>query len=223
MNHLKSTHAFDGPMYVGTNTLGRPLTSAESKELASFLRKHDFAGASLIALNFASKLARNKARAQDSLDRAYVRLIEQGWNSSEVTLAKCLCRFVWSEHTHARREDAARGKAEERFLREHGIDHSGGEAPSVEDYAVRLETEREEEARDAARLDALKGAFVEAGDQVNLMWLQYRLDGVDEPREMAKRSGLEPEDFYRAADRRNRHVERLLAAERGAKKNKEDN
>jgi hypothetical protein len=203
-------------MYVGTNRLGRPLTDAEEQELGSLLRKHDWEGASSIAMNFAFKKTRNHAAAQDLRDRARGRLIEQGWDPRVVALAKCLCRFVWSEYHNARREDGTRRKAEEGFLREQGLDHSGG-VPSVEDFAIRLEREQEEEAHNKRRSAALRAAFTKANDTMNLLWLEYWLSGVDEPGEMARLSGHEPEDFYRAADRRKRHVNRLLAAEHGAK------
>ncbi len=217
MNIQKQTAAFEGPKYVGTNALGRPLTRLESRQLASLLRANDLAGASSIALNFAFKKTRSMAAAQDLRDRAYMRLVEQGWDPRVVTLAKCLCRFVWSEQTNAIREDATRRKAEEGFLREQGLDRSDAGVPSIEDFAVRLETEQAEESRAKERTAALRAAFIEAGDKLNLLWLDYYLAGVEEPREMARLSNREPEEFYRAADRRNRHVNRLLAAERGAK------
>jgi hypothetical protein len=213
---LKLTTAFVGPTYVGTNRLGRPLTAAEGKALGSLLRQHDFAGASLIALNFAFKLARNKAAAQDLRDRSHVRLVEQGWDPPAVALPKCLCRFVWSEHMNVRREDTSRRKAEEVFLREQEI-HHGGAARSVEDFAVRLETEQEEDARTKRCVGALRSAFVQADDTINLLWLDSWLDGVEQPGEMATRSGRDVGEFYRAAERRNRHMKRLLAAESGAK------
>ena len=104
MDILKPTTAFLGTMYVGTNRLGRALTTPEKRDFASLLRKHDFVGASLVSLNFAFKLSRSRPAAQDLRDRAHVRLVEQGWDPGIVTLAKCLCRFVWSEHTHEKRE-----------------------------------------------------------------------------------------------------------------------
>jgi hypothetical protein len=211
---LKPT-AFLGTMYVGTNALGRPLTAPERKELASLLRKHDFVGASVVSLNFAFKLTRSRPDAQDLRDRANRRLIEQGWDPGMVTLAKCLCRFVWSEHMNGQRERVAARKAEEVFLREQEIDRSA--SPSAEDLAVRLETERWKEEHAAKRVASLRDAFVQAGDKVNQLWLDHWLAGVEEPGEMARLSGRDVSDFYRAADRRKRHVLRLLAAESGAK------
>jgi hypothetical protein len=130
-----------------------------------------------------------------------------------VTLAKCLCRFVWSEHTHEKRERVAARRAEDGLLREQGIGQSA--APSAEDLAARLETQAREEERAVKRSASLRAAFVKAGDSVNQIWLDSWLAGVDSPAEMARSSGYDVSDFYRAADRRKRHVARLLAAEGG--------
>ena len=213
MESFKPTTAFIGPMYVGTDALGRALTDGESKALSSLLRKHDFVGASLVALNFAFRLRRNRAAAQDLQGRAQYRLVRQGWDPIKVTLAKCLCRFVWSEHTNMRVEDATRRKAEEGFLREQGLQHSA----SPEDLATRLATEQEEEERGKRKFDALRAAFVAADDHVNIRWLDYTLEGIREPAEMARKSGLDVREFYRATDRRNRHIARLAAAESSGK------
>jgi hypothetical protein len=212
---FKPTTAFVGTRYVGTDRLARPLTEAENKNLSALLRKHDFVGASQVSLRFAFTLTHSKPAAQDLQGRASRRLLRQGWDPSVVTLAKCLCRFVWSEHTHEKRESVTARKAEEAFLREQGIDHH--DAPSAEDQVTRLETEQEEEARGKQRIESLRSAFVEAEDKINLLWLDYRLAGVTEPSEMARLSGHDVSEFYRAADRRKRHTRRLIAAQGGAK------
>jgi hypothetical protein len=131
-----------------------------------------------------------------------------------VTLVNCLCRFVWSEHTHEARENATRRKAEETFLREQSIHQ--GDAPSAEDRITQAETEEQEEARAKQQLDSLRSAFVAAGDEVNLLWLDYRLASIDEPSDMARLSGRDVGEFYRAAERRKRQTARLLAAQGGA-------
>jgi hypothetical protein len=212
---VKPSSLFIGTAYVGTDRLGRKLTDAEKEDLAAFLRKHDFVGASAESLRFAISLRRDRAGGKDLQGRANLRLFRQGWDPATTTLAKCLFRFVWSEHTHWNREIRTSRKAEEVFLREQAIDHSA--APSIEDFAVRLETEREEEEHGKQCIAALRASFVDAGDAVNLLWLKYRLSGIDEPGVMARLSGHEPSEFYLAADRRKRHTARLIAAESDAK------
>ena len=215
MEPPKPTTAFIGTLYVGTDRLERPLTDSEKKELAARLREHDFVGASLVALRFAFKLRRSRQAAQDLRGRANLRFVRQGWDSLVVTLVKCLCRFVWSEHTHAEREDATARKATDIFLREQNVhDLDKGDAPSAEDWALRLEAERQEEAHAKEQIESLRAAFVAAGDEINVLWLDFRLAGVVEPAEMERLSGRPVAEFYRAADRRKRHP-RLIAPQGG--------
>jgi hypothetical protein len=202
---------------VGTDKLGRAFTDDERKVFSALLREHDFVGACLIALRFAFKLRHAIAAAQDLLGRAKLRLVRQGWDPNEVPLVKVLCRFVWSEHTHQLEETAAARRAEEVFLRD-----QESSAPSPEDLALRVERERAEEERAAKHIDALRASFEAAKDEVNLLWLKFKLEDIDEPKEMAHLSGRDPTEFYRATERRNRHVMRLLAARGGAKKDEED-
>jgi hypothetical protein len=212
----KPMTAFVGSLYVGTDRLGRPLTNPEKNDLSSLLREQDFVGASMISLRFAFKLRRSKPAAQDLQGRAHLRLITRGWDWKVIPLVKCLCRFVWSEHTHEKRESAVARRAEEVFLREEGI-LSGNVAPSAAELAVRIESERQEEERNTAQLDALRASFTEANDEVNLLWLDYTQKGISDPEEMACESRRKVEDFYLATKRRENHVMRLAAAAAGVK------
>src|SRR4030088_2751574 len=103
---------------LGTAPLGRALTNEERARFGALLREHDYPGARSVALRFAYKLARSRARAQDLMGRADLRLVRFGWNPKEVSLVKRLCRLVWSEWTHAIDESDTARKAEEGFLRE---------------------------------------------------------------------------------------------------------
>jgi hypothetical protein len=211
----KPTTAFIGTLYVGTNRLERQLTEPERRDLSALLHEHDFAGASLVSLRFAFKLRSNRLAAKDLQGRANLRLVRQGWDPGVVSLVKCLCRFVWSEHTHERGEKATTRKATKTFLREEGLRQ--GAVPSTEDRIARLGSEEREEARARQQLDALRAAFVAAGDEINLLWLDHRLAGVADAVEMARLSGRGIDEFYSAAKRRKRHTARLLAAQSGAK------
>jgi len=210
MDAPKPTTAFLGTLYVGTDRLERPLTDAERRDLSSLLRKHDFVGASLVSLRFAFTLRHSHLAAHDLKGRANLRLVRRGWDPSVVPLADRLCRLVWCEHQNETRESAAARRAEETFLDEQRL--APAAEPSAEDRAVRLEEARREEERGKERILALRADFVEAGDTVNLLWLDYRLTGIDEPAEMARRSGRDIGEFYRAAERRKRHTARLLEA-----------
>jgi hypothetical protein len=204
---------------VGTDKLGRAFTNEERAAFSALLRANDFVGACMVALRFAFKLRHNIAAAQDLLGRAQLRLVRTGWDPNEVTLVKRLCRLVWSEHTNELSETATTKRAEEVFLRAEGI---GTSSPSPEDVALRFEREREQEERAMRHIDALRASFEAAKDEVNLLWLKYKLDDVDEPKEMARLSGRDVIEFYRATNRRDRHVMRLLAAQSGAKHEEED-
>jgi len=67
------------------------------------------------------------------------------------------------------------------------------------------------------KLAKLRVRFEKAGDEVNLLWLNRQLeDGkVKDPQTLAAETGRPVEDFYAATKRRNRHVQRLLANDRG--------
>jgi hypothetical protein len=207
----KPTTAIVGSLYVGTDLLGRALTNPENKELTALLRAHDFVGAAIVSLRFAFKLRRNKPAAQDLQGRANLRLVRQGWDWKVVTLVRALCRFVWSEHTHELRETATARKAEEVFLAEEAV-HGNTAAPSAEAIALRIETERREEAYDTAQMEALRAAFTATKDEVNLLWLDFMLMEITDLAEMARRSNRPVKDFYLAKDRRDRLVKRLTGA-----------
>ena len=195
---------------LGTDRLGRPLTDEEKKRFGALLREHDYPGARLVALRFAYKLTRSRLRAQDLMGRADLRLVRFGWDPGDVALVKRLCRLVWSEWTNATGESETSRRAEESFLREMEMTE-GLVVASVEDRAA------EEEKRRAARaqLEKLRASFEKAGDEVNLLWLDCSLDGETDLQRMAERSGRDVADFYAAAKRRKRVVQRLLAEERG--------
>lgn len=198
---------------VGTDTLGRPFTRQEKAQVASLLRAHDLAGASLVALRFALKLRRNTTAAQDLLARAQLRLLRTGWDPNDVPLVKRLCRLVWSEYTNELSETDATRRAESVFLSEQGLEPQA--TPSAETLALRIESDRQMEERATAQIESLRAAFTEANDEVNLLWLRYTLDEVTDLGEMARRSGRDVAEFYRAADRRKRHIQRWLAAQGG--------
>jgi hypothetical protein len=208
--------AFVGTLFVGTDRLGRALTHQENRELSALLREHDFVGASMVSLRFALKLRRSRPAAQDLQGRANLRFLRLGWDPRVVALVKRLCRLVWSEHTNERSESDKTRRAEEIFLREQGI-HVGTSTPSAAETAARIAEERRNEELDERQLEALRAAFIAAKDEVNLLWLDYALEEITDLAEMARRATLDVKDFYLAADRRKRHVQRLIAAQTGAK------
>jgi len=221
---------------VGTDRLGRPLTDEEKKRFGALLREHDYPGARLVALRFAYKLARSRQRAQDLMGRADLRLVRSGWDPREVPLVKRLCRLVWSEWTHAAAEGEPARKAEEGFVRELEVteglrvamptrpkEADAPEAAQAPEWAVpphehhvtALEAVHESRTKASVKLEKLRAIFEKAGDEVNLLWLKQELEGVSDLQQMAAASGRDVADFYAAAKRRRRAVQRLLANEQG--------
>jgi hypothetical protein len=199
---------------VGTDRLGRPLSDEEKRRFGALLREHDYPGARLVALRFAYKLTRSRVRAQDLMGRADLRLVRFGWDPTKVTLVRGLCRLVWSEWTNEGTESATARRAEEGFIRELEVTE-GLKVPSHEEQTAALAASAESHTRASARLEKLRAMFEKAGDEVNLRWLAFELEDVTDLQQMAAASGRDVADFYAAAKRRSRAVQRLLADERG--------
>ncbi|MDP9002076.1 MAG: hypothetical protein M3O46_18440 [Myxococcota bacterium] len=199
---------------LGTDRLGRPLTDDEKKRFGALLREHDCPGARLVALRFAYNLTRSRTRAQDLMGRVDLRLVRLGWDPKEVALVRRLCRLVWSEWSHAVDETDAARRAADGFLVE--MKATGEIAvPPIEQQITDEETRRETLAKGLAHLEKLRASFEKEGDEVNLLWLEHARDGEMTPQTLAQRSGRDVTEFYAAAKRRKRAVQRLLAEERG--------
>jgi hypothetical protein len=233
--------------YLGTDRLKRALTNAERDQLAKMLRKHGFVLASIIGLRFAYKLTRGQERARDLMGRVNLRLVRKGWDPNEVSLVKRLCRLVWSEHTNQEHETDVARRAEEAFLREQAIDaelptaapqrgdplrpqKAGPTTPSVEQNLVRLEEERAEDARQAAKLTELRAdlgklrdIFRAKKDDVNVVYLEQWMAGIEDPATMAEKTGIDVADFHLAQKRRKRVIERFLAEKNGVPSDDEEN
>ena len=115
----------------------------------------------------------------------------------------------------ARNLDPTARRAEENFLVEMKGSEGQQAVPSVEEQVTPQETSEELEAHAQAQLDRLRAVFKTAGDEVNLLWMNFRLAGETDVSVMAKRSGRNVEDFNLAQQRRKRAVRRLLAEDRG--------
>lgn len=168
-----------------------------------------------------------------------------------MSLVRRLCRLVWSEWTHQLAETKQAQIAEEAFIAEQV---AAGElvlpapsalqrgdplrqtkelaAPSYEQQMERLDAEREDDARRQTKLEQMRAglsklrARLEAkGDQVNVEWLDLRLQGIEDPKDMAQQTQRRPEEFYAATKRRTRVVRDVLAevtGERGVKQDEDE-
>jgi hypothetical protein len=233
--------------YLGTDRLKRALTNAERNQLERMLRKHDFVGASMVALRFAYKLTHSRGRAGDLAGRVNERLVRWGWDPNAVSLVKRLCRLVWSVYTHELEETAVARRAEEVFLAEQAAEGeslpaapqrgdplrdkkgAGLYTASPEQNVIRLEEEREEEARSEAQLAEmrediakLRAIFVAKKDHVNVLYLDRWLAG-DQVTKMAADTGRDIEEFNAARKRRVRVLRRFLAEKNGVPPDDEEN
>lgn len=226
--------------YLGTNRIGRPLTDAEKRQLHKVLLENGYRQASAIALRFALKKAKNKARAEDLFGRANLRLVRTGWDPNAVTLLKRLLRLVWSEFTNAKHEEKVSRGAEEEFLREEGIQAepppatpARGDplrpkskepaAASIEHKAISLEERQAELAEARKRYAELRARLSAKKDADSLEYLEHREQGRDEPKKMAEKSGRDVKVYYEAARRVHRMVERILAEKNGVAGGDEEN
>lgn len=185
-------------------------TPEQRARFEEMLLEHDLEGARLVALAYAMKRAgKNEHMARQLVDRACTLLWERcSWDPQKVPLPAMLCGIIRSE-----RSNDARAATTER---ENGVAYltevdtlEGSHASSPEELLVAAEDSYDEREAAAARLEELRAHFVETGDDVNLDWIKYSLDDIEDPAEMARLSGRKPEDFYRARDRRVRYVQRL--------------
>jgi len=199
---------------IGTDALGRALTDAERDAFSALLRRHDFRHACVVALRWGLKLSwKNVDRAKDLVCRASLRLVRSGWDPSRVALTGALCRLVWSEWTNVLSERETRRGSEEVHLRER---KTLGQHVyrSLEHEAIELEDEMRAEAERKVRMDdrvaRLTARFEAAQDEVNLKWLACTLRGITSPADIARESGCSAKQLYRAADRRKRHVAKVL-------------
>jgi hypothetical protein len=220
--------------YLGTDRLGRRLTDGESKRLDKLLRDQGFRVASVRAFAFALKLTKGKGRAEDLVGRANLRLVRLGWDPNAVSLQRRLLRLVWSEYTNEKVESAAARRAEEVFLREQGI-HEGvlpaaparGDpldpaprepaAPSFEQRALALEEDKQELAERRKSFEELQARLRARKDTVALEYLELRLKGTEEPKDVAEKTGRDVKLIYEAARRIQRTVEKILAEKHGVR------
>ncbi len=198
------------PPFPGTKKLGRPLTDAEKRDLAKLLKKHDFEGARLVATRFAYTRTYNMARARDLVSEACLALVEYGWDPARVSLVGCLNRFVWRAWTHELREARVQREAEIRFLEEQAKSAATTSPEKLVEIRQRLDSltrlKRQKAEQNLARM---REAFEKAGDEVNLLRMDFEAKGIFALDEMARLSGRDPSEFYNASKRRKRLILRL--------------
>ena len=186
-------------------------TAAEREAFDELLLGEDLESALAQALDYALKLTgKNETMARQLVLQARALLWERcTWSPDKAPLGAFLSgivRSVWS--TEARRAVNERDN-EVDYLTE-VVTLEGADAKSPEQLLVADEGSEAARAEAATELEKLKAHFVATGDEVNLDWIRYSLEGIDDLAEMARLSDRKVEEFYRARDRRVRLVQRLL-------------
>jgi methylphosphotriester-DNA--protein-cysteine methyltransferase len=103
-------------------------------------------------------------------------------------------------------------------------------ASSPEQHVLRLEEEREEDARREAKLVEMRGdlrklrdVFEAKKDATNVVYLDQWMAGTEDPATMAENTGRDPAEFHLAQKRRKRVIERFLAEKNGVPSDDEEN
>lgn len=193
----------------------REPTEEERGAFEEMLLGHDIEGARARAFHYAMTLTRkNETMSRQMADTAFSIAWERcAWDPERVSLGRYLVYIVRSEWSH----DAEAGVTEREYGAEYVAEMEalyGPGDPSPEDATIER-GERAESREEAVReLDLVRGTLQERGDTVGLQAIDFMLDDVFEPAEMARLSGRPVEEFYRAADRRARLVAKLRPRER---------
>lgn len=191
----------------------REVTSDERLRFEEMLLGQDLATAQRIALGYAFRRTRSQVMARQLRDDALALLWERAsWDPAKgPALPVVLCGIIRSQLSHEKESREAREELEQESLADPSTAPDTIESP--EDLALAVDEKGEDDAQATADQEWLRRAFEAAGDEVNLLWLKLALDGVpaDDPAAMAEAAGRDVNDFYRAQERRKRHLRRLLA------------
>ncbi len=188
----------------------REPTEEERAAFEEMLLDEDIEGAIVRAKAYAMKLTRrNETMARQMAEDAFRLAWERcTWDREKVSLGRYLVGVVRSEFSNAARDGAAEREEAEEYMTELET-LSGPTAPSPESANIDRGERTVSEAEAAREIDEVRRILDERGDTVGLLALSYMLDDVFEPADMARLSGRPVEDFYRAADRRSRLVDKL--------------
>ncbi len=192
-------------------------SAAERLRFEEMLLGQDTAAALAVAVGYAFKRTKSHVMARHLANDAFTLVWERcSWDPAKgPALPVLLCGIIRSELSHEKEKGERREDVEQRSLADPGTSPDAIETPEA--LALAAREKREEEAAAVADQEWLRSAFEKAGDEVNLLWLKLALEGVphDDPAAMAKAAGRDVNDFYRAQERRKRHLKRMLTLERG--------
>jgi hypothetical protein len=201
------------------------ISAAERLRFEEMLLREDTATALRVAVGYAFKRTKSHVMARHLANDAFALLWERcSWDREKgPALPVVLCGIIRSDLSHEKEKDTAREEVEQKSLGDPGT--SPDEIATPEALALAVEEKREDDAAATADQEWLRSAFEKAGDEVNLLWLKLALEGVphDDPAAMAKAADRDVNDFYRAQERRKRHLKRMLTLDGGKREDEEEN
>jgi DNA-directed RNA polymerase specialized sigma24 family protein len=207
------------------DTIRHEISAAERLRFEEMLLRQDTATALRVAVGYAFKRTKSKVMARHLANDAFTLVWERcSWDPGKgPALPVLLCGIIRSELNHEKESGETREEHEQESLADPGT--SPDVIPTPEALALAVEEKREDDAAAAADQEWLRSAFEKAGDEVNLLWLRLALEGVphDDPAAMAKAASRDVNDFYRAQERRKRHLKRMLTLDRGRRDDEEEN
>ena len=166
-----------------------------------------------LVLLAAVRLTRSRQLAEDLTQEAFLRLATtRPWDPSRPTsLEQHMFGILKSLLSHERASDAARRELE----RKTEIDRAALSEAGRSAETISLDHARRKKAEDLAttRVAALRAEL--AGFELDLKILDLMSDGVEKRADLAQRTGRSPDEVKTALARIRRHMERILAAERG--------
>ena len=198
-------------------------TAAEREHFEELLLGEDLEAALAAAYDYAlGRTRKNETMAMELVRTARNLLWERcSWDPDQCTLQAYLIGVVRTESSNEARRGRKERENEVEYLTEVAT-LDGADTRSAEQLALEEEERMGDRDAAAAELKKLEDHFTATRDDVNLDCIKYSLEGIDDLSEMAKLSGRNVKEFYRARDRRMRYVERLLADKRGEPQDDEE-
>ena len=191
-------------------------TAEQREAFDELLLGEDLEAAEMAAFEYALSLTgKNEAMATQLVKSARTLMWERAsWDPDQCTLQAYLVGVVRTEWSNESRRARKERENEVEYLTEVAT-LDGPDARSPEQLAMEEEERLENRDAAAAELEVFRQHFVDTRDEVNLKWIQFCLEGIEDPAKMAEATGWDVKEFYRARDRRVRYVERLLRDKRG--------
>jgi hypothetical protein len=200
------------------------ISAAERLRFEEMLLGQDTATALRVAVGYAVKRTKSRTLARHLANDALTLVWERcTWDPAKgPALPVLLCGIIRSELSHEKEKGETREEVEQKSLGDPGTSPDVIQTPEA--LVLAVEEKREEDALAAADQAWLRSAFEKAGDEVNLQWLELALGGVphDDPAAMAEAAKRPVNDFYRAQERRKRHLKRMLTLDRGRRDDDEE-